>query len=136
MPFYQLYYHLVWATYKREPMITEKVEKLIFGTILNKAKDLGCTIHAIGGVDDHIHVAITIPPKLNVAEVIGQLKGASSHYVNQQLGPGSFRWQRGYGALSFSSRIMEPIVAYIRNQKVHHRKNTTIAIFERWEVDD
>jgi putative transposase len=117
-------------------MITEKVEKLILGTILNKAKDLACTVHAIGGVEDHIHVAITIPPKLAVVEVIGQLKGASSYYVNQQLGPDSFRWQRGYGALSFSSRAMEPIVAYIRNQKEHHRQNTTIAIFERWDDDD
>jgi putative transposase len=117
-------------------MITEKVEKLILGTILNKAKDLACTVHALGGVEDHIHVAISIPPKLAVAEVIGQLKGASSHYVNQQPGPDSFRWQRGYGALSFSSRAMEPIVAYIRNQKEHHRQNTTIAIFERWDDYD
>ncbi len=136
MPYYQLYYHLVWGTYRGEPMLTEKAEKLVFGTILEKAKDLACTVHAIGGIEDHMHVAISIPPKWAVAEVIGQLKGASSHYVNQQLGPASFRWQREYGALSFSSRRMEPIVNYVRNQKQHHEDNTTIAIFERWTEED
>lgn len=137
MPFHRLHYHLIWATYQREPFLTKNIERQVYGTILNKAKELGCIIHAIGGIDDHLHVAITIPPKPAVSDIIGQLKGASAYYVNHQpQADGVFRWQRGYGALTFGRRSMQTIVAYIRHQKEHHRQQTTIAIYERIETDD
>ena len=137
MPYQRLHYHLIWTTYQREPWLIKEVERQVYGTILNKAKELGCIIHAIGGIEDHLHIALTIPAKLAVADVISQFKGASSFYVNHQPGAnGSFRWQGGYGALTFGDRSMKIIVAYVRNQKEHHRQNTTIAIYERWDADD
>jgi putative transposase len=137
MAFHRLHYHLIWATYQREPLLVDDTERQVYGTILNKAKDLNCIIHAIGGIDDHIHIAATIPPKLAVAEVIRQFKGASAYYVNHRpQAAGTFGWQRGYGALTFGDRSMESVVAYIHNQKEHHRQNTTIAIYERCESDD
>ena len=137
MPFHQLHYHLIWATYQREPWLTETIERQVYGTILNKAKELDCIIHAIGGIEDHIHLATTIPPKLAVAEVIRQFKGASAHYVNHQpQAAGTFRWQRSYGALTFGGRSMKTVVAYVRNQKEHHRQNTIIAVYERWDAED
>ncbi|MBI1878240.1 MAG: IS200/IS605 family transposase [Chloroflexi bacterium] len=137
MPYHRLHYHLIWATYQREPWLIDEIERQVYGTILNKAKELDCAIHAIGGIDDHIHVAVSIPPKLAVAEVIRQFKGASAYYVNHQpQAAANFRWQSGYGALTFGDRSMETVVAYVRNQKEHHRQNTTIAIYERWDTDD
>ena len=136
MPFYQIYYHLIWATYKREPFLVDRIEKQVYGTILSKAKELDCPVHAIGGIDDHIHIAISIVPKLAVANVIRQLKGASSYYVNHQPNAGpTFGWQRGYGALTFGGRSMPTVVAYIQNQKEHHQQNTTIALYERVNED-
>ena len=137
MSYWRLHYHLIWATHQREPLLTEAVERQVFGTILNKAKELGCLVHAIGGVDDHIHLGISIPPKLAVAQVIRQLKGASAYYVNHQPNaPGTFHWQKGYGALTFGERSMETIVAYVRGQKEHHAQNTTIALYEQIESDE
>jgi putative transposase len=137
MPFHRLHYHLIWATYQREPFLTEDIERQVYGTILNKAKELDCIVHAIGGIEDHIHIAITIPPKLAVSNVIGQFKGASTYYVNHQpQANDTFRWQGGYGALTFGERSMKTVMAYIRNQKQHHRQNTTIAIYERWDAGD
>jgi len=134
MAFWRLHYHLIWATYQREPWLTENIERQVYGTMLNKAKDLNCIIHAIGGIEDHIHIAVSIPPKLAVAEAIRQFKGASAYYVNRQTQvPASFRWQGGYGALSFGERSMNTIVTYIKQQKEHHRQQTTIAIYERIE---
>ena len=137
MPYWRLHYHLIWATYQREPWLTENIERQIYGTILSKAKDLDCIIHAIGGIEDHIHIAISIPPKLAVSETIRQFKGASAYYVNHQPeSAGTFRWQGGYGALTFGERSMKTIVAYIKRQKEHHRQQTTIAIYERIEATD
>jgi REP-associated tyrosine transposase len=64
-----------------------------------KATALECIPHAIGGMPNHIHVAISIPPKLAVAILIGQLKGASSHHVNKRYADGSFLWQAEYGVV-------------------------------------
>ena len=137
MAFWRFYYHLIWATYQREPLLTEPIERQVYGTILNKAKELSCIVHAIGGIEDHIHLAISIPPKYAVSEVIRQLKGASAYYVNHQPDASqTFRWQRGYGALTFGERSLATIVAYIHNQKEHHRQDTTIAIYERLETDE
>ena len=136
MPFYQTYYHLIWATYKREPFLVDRIEKQIYGTILSKAKELGCPVHAIGGIDDHIHIAISIAPKLAVADVIRQLKGSSTYYVNHQPDAGAtFGWQRGYGVLTFGGRSMPTVVAYVQNQKEHHRQQSTIALYERIDED-
>lgn len=132
MSYWRLHYHLVWASYQRVPLLDESLERQVYGTILGKAKDLGVIIHAIGNIEDHIHVAASIPPKLAVADCVKHFKGASSHYVNHQPGAsGGFGWQDGYGALTFGDRAMEDVVAYVRNQKEHHRQKTTRAPFER-----
>ncbi len=46
----------------------------------------GVYIHEIGGTETHLHLAISIAPTIHISELIGQLKGASSHDVNQKLG--------------------------------------------------
>jgi REP element-mobilizing transposase RayT len=84
MSYWRLHYHLVWATYQRSPWLCDDVERMVYGTILNKAKELGVLIHQIGNTDDHIHIVASIPPKIAVAECVRHFKGASSHYVNQQ----------------------------------------------------
>ncbi len=132
MAYWRLHYHLIWATYQRLPLLTESLERQVYGTILGKAKELGIIVHAIGGVEDHVHVVVSIPPKTSVADCVRHFKGASSHYVNHQPNAeGNFAWQEGYGALTFGDRAMQDVVAYVRNQKEHHRQNNTRTSFER-----
>jgi REP element-mobilizing transposase RayT len=122
----------VWATYQRNPWLTGDVERMVYGTILNKAKELGGLIHQIGNTDDHIHVVASIPPKVTVAECVRHLKGASSHYVNEQaVIADHFGWQDGYGAITFGERSMERLVAYAKNQREHHAEGTTVPHYER-----
>ena len=132
MAYWRLHYHLVWATYQRLPFLSEAIERQVYGAILGKAKELGIIVHAIGGIEDHVHAAVSIPPKIAVADCVRHFKGASSHYVNHQPNAeGNFAWQEGYGALTFGDRAMQDVVAYVRNQKEHHWQNTTHAAFER-----
>ena len=91
---------------------------------MGKATALECIPHAIGGMSDHIHVAISIPPKLAVATLIGKLKGSSSHHVNERYAHGSFLWQAEYGVSSFSEKALNSIIHYINNQKQHHADRT------------
>jgi REP element-mobilizing transposase RayT len=100
--------------------------------LYGKAKELGILVHAVGGVEDHVHAVVSIPPRLGVADCVGKLKGATSHRVNQETGQSAFRWQGGYGALSIGGRSLATVIAYARNQREHHRSGgSLVAVYER-----
>ena len=136
MAFWRLHYHLIWTTYQREPLIDAAREVLIHQTVYGKAKELGLLIHAVGGIEDHLHVVASIPPRLSVADCVGKLKGASSHRVNLEVRDGAFRWQGGYGALSIGARSLAQAIAYVRNQREHHGAGRPMAIYERCTDED
>jgi len=137
MAYWRLHYHLVWATYKREPFIDAACEKVIYGTLYGKAKELGLIIHGAGNIEDHVHVVVSIPPKLSIADCVRHFKGASSRAVTRTLqSETEFKWQEGYGAISLGERSLPTVIAYANNQKQHHRDGTVISIFERMAEED
>lgn len=124
MSYWKLFYHVVWGTKNRLDLIDPAWEKDLNGYMWGKATALECIPHAINGMSDHTHVVISIPPKLCVATVIGQLKGASSHHINQNYAGGSFLWQAEYGVFSFSESSLFRVVNYVDHQKNHHADDT------------
>jgi putative transposase len=115
------------------PIINETIEPGLHRFIRKYAlKTKGLIFHEVGGIETHIHIAVTIPPTLLISEWIGQVKGASSHYVNHQLvNRKVLDWQTGYGVVSFGTKDLEWVVNYIRNQKEHHKKGTTVERLEK-----
>jgi putative transposase len=137
MAFWRLYYHLVWSTKNREPLIKEELEKRLFSYVVSKAAELDVFVYAINGYYDHLHLIVAIPPKHSVADVVKSLKGASSYYLNHECGlDDEFSWQRGYGALSLGERQRPQAEAYVRGQKEHHRDQTTNVWLERTDALD
>ncbi|MGH7495618.1 MAG: IS200/IS605 family transposase [bacterium] len=132
MAYWRLYYHAIWSCHNREPLITPALEPELYKYLRGKGLELGGIMHAVGGIEDHMHSSFSLPPKYALADFIGKLKGASSHWVTHVLRhPGKFEWQRGYGVLSFGSRDLARVVNYVNNQKEHHQRQTTHAIVER-----
>ncbi len=137
MTYWRLHYHLIWATYERQPILTLEREKMFYGVIYKKAEELGLKIHAAGNIEDHAHIVASIPPILAVAEAVRQLKGASAYAINRMLGSDrQFKWQGGYGALSVGERTLETVIEYAAKQKEHHRNNKLIAMYERIDEDE
>lgn len=138
MAFWQCYYHVVWTTKYRAPLITADLESILWDAVQRKSLELACPILAVNGTADHIHVAVCVPPKLSVAEWVGQIKGYSSHQVNTLL-PNidtRFRWQKHYGVLTFGATNLKFVKGYIASQKEHHHQNATIAYLERTDGDE
>jgi putative transposase len=137
MAFWRLYYHLIWATSKREPMLTEEIEERLFPYLVHKASHLNMSVIAINGWLDHVHLVVAIPPSLAVADAVGRLKGASSHYLSYTIGLGrSFSWQRGYGALSLDERRLPEVQQYVARQKEHHQLKEELSCLEWFEEGD
>lgn len=132
MSFWRLYYHLVWATKNRKPLIKPEIEKRLYAYIVHKAAELECYVYAINGWHEHVHLVIAIPPKHAVAQVVKHLKGASSHDLNHNARLDyEFAWQRGYGALSLGERQRPQAEEYVVNQKTHHGAQSATAWLER-----
>ncbi len=113
-------------------MLISEREKVFYGVLHGKAKELDMKVHAAGNVDDHVHVVVSIPPKLAVADCVKHIKGACAFAINHMPGSdGQFRWQAGYGALSISEDSLETVKAYAARQKEHHKAQTILPIYER-----
>jgi putative transposase len=121
----RLFYHFIWGTKNREPIILPEFEAELYSLIAAKAIELG-------GIDDHVHLAATVPPKIAVARFIGEVKGNSSHAINHVIKPHyNFYWQNEYGVLSFAEKNLAGIVQYIHDQKQHHAKGTINPAMEK-----
>jgi len=134
MSYWKLYYHFIWGTKNRLPLIKSDFEPDLYRVIAVKAQDLGGFVHALGGIEDHVHFAVSVPPKLAPAKFIGDIKGNSSHYVNHVIKPDfEFYWQDEYGVLSFGEKNLASVVRYVHNQKQRHADGTLLAAMERMD---
>ncbi|PSB00620.1 IS200/IS605 family transposase [Merismopedia glauca] len=139
MALWRLYYHLIWATKERQPLIQLELEAPLYNYIIGKADAKSCIVHAIGGIEDHVHLVVSIPPHISIADFVKNLKGSSSHYFNTTFfAPKShkFAWQEGYGVFSLGSKQLEQAVIYVQNQKTHHSQKTAIAYLEQVAHED
>jgi putative transposase len=128
--------HFVWHTGDNRPILTPPCEAVVYDAIRRKAASFrGVLVRAIGGTEDHVHVAVSIPPTLLISEFVGQLKGYSTWCVNQSsvLAGEHFSWQIGYGVVAFGTRDLKWVVGYIARQKEHHARGTTFARLETSE---
>jgi len=136
LPYWQLFYHVVWATRYRERLLGPEIEPFAHGLIRGKAVELEAVVFALNGMDDHVHLVVSIPPKLAPATFIGKVKGASSARLSQsgrldQL----FYWQEEYAVFSLDAKRLPHHVAYVDNQKIHHARATVIPALERTGED-
>ncbi len=118
MTYWRLHYHLIFSTFERQPVLLGAREKVFYGVLYRKAQELGVIVHAAGNTADHVHIVLSIPPKLSVSECVRHIKGASAFAINRMAGSdGSFKWQAGYGVLSVSEGVLPKVIAYAKIRK-------------------
>jgi putative transposase len=130
----EIHLHLIWRTKHNQPLLTPAVEALVHRCVRGRLVNTpGAFVHAIGGTPDHVHVVVSVVPTILISDLVGQLKGASSHEANQRPGgqPKRLEWQAGYGVVSFGTKDLEWVQAYVRNQKEHHAQGTIQDRLER-----
>ncbi len=117
--------HFVWATWDRQPLITEDIERDLWRYIGAVCWDDKCDLLAVGGMPDHVHLLVLLSNTITLADLMKHVKGGSSAFVSDKLRPGEwFKWQGSYGATAVSRRHIETVVSYIASQKQHHADGT------------
>ena len=119
----KIWVHVVIGVKYRDPVINFNNEFIIHKIIKREVKKTGCSLIAINGTNDHVHLLIKLHPVQSISAVMKQIKGASSRMISRlSLCKNEFYWQVGYGAFSVSDKDIKGTIHYIRQQKVHHRK--------------
>lgn len=130
MTHWKLYYHLVWSTSKREPVIDARREQRIRDSIRLTCSKLSVVQYEVGIMPDHMHMFVALPPKISVSNFVQLIKGDSSRYMNERDRSTTFRWQREFGAYSIHENQIPKLLEYIRNQAEHHASNQLHANLE------
>jgi len=114
--------HIVFSTKNRAKTISKDFQPRMWAYVAGICKNDGIFVHSIGGIDDHIHLLIQVPPSLSLAKAVLTIKSNSSRWANEE--GQEFAWQQGYAAFSVSSSNVPAVVRYIETQESHHRKMT------------
>ena len=128
--------HIVWHTRESLPLLVPHVEAethhYLKGRLFN-TPHVYC--HEIGGTDNHVHLVGRVAPTVLISDLIGKLKGSSSHEMNQKFGElrKVLEWQSGYGVVSFGTKDLDWVRRYVRTQQEHHARGK---VFDRLERID
>jgi len=117
--------HCTFSTKGRYPFIDSALESRLWPYVGGIARENRIKPLAIGGTSDHLHALLSLPGMMSFSKAVQLIKGGSSKWINDTFpGKKKFEWQEGYGAFSVSVSQVPKTIAYINNQKEHHRKKT------------
>jgi REP element-mobilizing transposase RayT len=117
--------HCTFSTKSRSPFINQDLESHLWPYLGGIARANRIKALAIGGTLDHLHALLSLPGMMSFAKAVQLIKGGSSKWIHETFPrQEQFAWQEGYGAFSVSASQVPKTIAYINNQKEHHRKKT------------
>ncbi|KGA98900.1 transposase [Alkalihalobacillus alcalophilus ATCC 27647 = CGMCC 1.3604] len=131
-------YHIVFAPKYRRQIIYRKYKKSIGQIIRDLCERKGVVIHEANACPDHIHMLVSIPPKLSVSQFMGYLKGKSSlmifdRHANLKYRYGNRKfWCRGF-YVDTVGRNKKQIQEYIRNQLKEDYMGNQLSLFEDYD---
>jgi REP element-mobilizing transposase RayT len=114
------YLHIVFGTKERSSLITKELQPKLWSYIVGICRNRDILPFIVGGMPDHVHALVRLPPILPLAKAVSLIKANSSRWLGEH--GIRFSWQEGYGAFSVSSSNLRVVEQYIQNQEMHHRK--------------
>jgi putative transposase len=125
--------HLIWGTLNREKLLHQGARKKVSAFLSQYAHSKGICMRLNFVNADHVHALIDLPTHYTIEEVVKLLKGATSHWINQnRIVEQRFAWGRGYGVFSVSQSNVAKVARYIAQQEEHHRKKTFLEEYKNF----
>ena len=125
---YKCDYHIVWVPKYRFRMLTGEVGRLVDQDIRKLSEWLGCEVVELNVQSDHVHIVVSIPPKVSVSTYMGTIKGKIAikllkSYPMLKKKPywGNHFWARGYFVNTVGLNE-DMIKRYVKYQEGEERK--------------
>lgn len=136
----QIHIHAIFAVKHRNALIQDSWSEKLYQYITGITQQYQHKMLQINGMPDHIHLLIGMRPTQSLSNLMKQIKGSSSEWINKNRWSNHrFSWQEGYGAFSYAKSQVPSVIRYIQNQEEHHRKKTFteeyIDFLDAFEVD-
>jgi len=120
--FTQIFYHIVFSTKHRHPVLHKERRRDLFAYIWGILKNKNCHLYRLNGTEDHLHILTSLHPTVSLSDLVRDMKtGASSWIKDSDIFPGFDHWQDGYGAFTRSRDDIDGMIEYIKRQEEHHR---------------
>lgn len=121
--FTQNFYHTVFSTAHRQELLTPDLEERLYPFLGGILRDLRCTLLAVKGMPDHVHLLIRYRADLSHSDMLQQFKGRSSKWINATWPTrGHFSWQEGYGGFTVGKSMLPDVEAYLARQKEDYKR--------------
>jgi len=132
--------HVVFSTKNREKSIPRHLCTALHAYLAGVCRARGAEAFRIGGTNDHVHIACSLPRTLTMAKLVEEIKKPSSIWMKgQEGGTPDFSWQSGYGIFSLGQSQLQTLLQYIDNQEEHHQtksfKEELLELLEKYGVD-
>jgi len=114
--------HCVFSTKERRILVPAELKTSLWPYMAGIARTNKFKAVAVGGMQDHAHVLLSLPTTITVAKAVQLIKGGSSKWINDHLPRRKFAWQDGYGAFTIGISQLQTTIRYIDNQERHHAR--------------
>jgi REP element-mobilizing transposase RayT len=132
-------FHCVFSTKERRKTILPKIQPRLWAYMGGIAREHQMKALGIGGMEDHVHILLSLPSSMSIAAAMREIKSASSRWMHETCAMGDFEWQEGDGAFSIGYSQVSDTLAYIAVQQEHHRKRNFqaayIAFLQKHHID-
>jgi len=136
----QIHIQVVFAVQNRQSLIQAPWQDRLYQYITGIIQSHSHKVLQIGGMPDHVHLLFGMRPTQALSELMKEVKGRSSTWINQnRLARGRFSWQEGYGAFSYTKKQVPQVIRYIKNQEQHHHQKTFLEeyheLLDEFDID-
>ena len=118
-------------------MLKEPIRPQLFAYLGGMVRSLGGEPLIVNGISDHVHILLTLPATVTLADAIRTIKAKSSRWMRHRAR--DFAWQSGYAAFSVSQSNVGRVRKYIANQAAHHErvafKDEFLALLKRHQLE-
>ena len=123
----QIHIQSVFTVQNRSCLLRKEWKNELYKYITGIIQNHGHKVLAINGMPDHIHVFFGMRPTQSLSDLMQDIKGDSSKWINKKgFIKGHFSWQEGYGGFSYSKSHVNNVIDYIRDQQIHHHRKSFI----------
>jgi putative transposase len=121
----QIHLQLVFAVKFRLALIENHWKNELYKYMTGIVQKYDHKLIIVNGMPDHVHMVVGMRPDQSISEMMQNIKGASSYWINnQRITKSKFQWQEGYRAFSYSKNDLPVLIDYVKNQELHHHKTS------------
>ena len=134
-----LFYHIVFSTKQRRPMLRPDTRRRAVAYIGGIVRNMKGRLLKGGGTEDHLRLLVVIHPTTALSRFVATVKSNSTGWLRKSPGLAGFAWQSEYAAFTVSPSAVHDVLRYVDNQAEHHRRVSSteelIALLDRHGIE-